>query len=112
MDPPFQVDPARLYDVTPDGTPRTDDSRPPDWLSPRHRALVGWVAAGAGTTLGLAGLTVVTFVLGARLAAAGFALATIAASPLIGVGPTLDWWRHRRPRRRRHRARPDSFPPA
>ncbi|MFC7477611.1 hypothetical protein ACFQS7_24845 [Dankookia sp. GCM10030260] len=61
---------------------------------------------------GLAGLCVLALALGARLAAAGLALATLAATPLLGVGPVLDWWRHRRPRRRRHASRPEDFPPA
>ncbi|WP_431269299.1 hypothetical protein [Dankookia sp. P2] len=64
-----------------------------------------------GASIGLlAGLTVLAFALGARLAAAGLALATLAATPLLGVGPVLDWWRHRRPHRHRHASRPDDFP--
>ncbi|MEN0074412.1 MAG: hypothetical protein AAGC69_08515 [Paracraurococcus sp.] len=42
--------------------------------------------------------------------AAGLALAMLAATPILGVGPALDWWRHRRPHRQRHRQRPESFP--
>lgn len=68
------------------------------------------MALGAAITGALAGLTVLSLALGARLFAAGFALATLAAAPLVGVGPLLDWWRHRRPYRRRHAARPESFP--
>jgi hypothetical protein len=56
-------------------------------------------------------LTVLAFALGLRLLAAGLALATLAATPLLGIGPLLDWWRHRRPHRRRHARRPDDFPP-
>ena len=59
----------------------------------------------------LAGLTVLTFAFGLRLLAAVLALATLAATPLLGVGPVLDWWRHRRPYRRRHATRPEDFPP-
>lgn len=96
--------------MAPDGTPRTDTSRPPAWLDARHRRLLGWTAVGAMAVGLLAGLTVASFALGARLLAALFALATLAATPLLGVGPALDWWRHRRPHRRRHRSRPESFP--
>ncbi|MBK1661378.1 hypothetical protein [Paracraurococcus ruber] len=73
--------------------------------------MIGWVAMGAGVTGAMAGFSVLSLALGARTLAAGFALATIAASPLVGIGPALDWWRHRRPHRRRHATRPDSFPP-
>ncbi|WP_165838698.1 hypothetical protein [Roseicella frigidaeris] len=86
--------------------PRTDASRPPAWLDARHRRLLGWAAL-VGL---LAGLTVLAFALGARLLAALLALAMLAATPVLGVGPALDWWRHRRPHRRRHRHRPESFP--
>ena len=66
---------------------------------------------GAAAVGALAGLTVLAFALGARLLAAGLALATLAATPLLGVGPVLDWLRHRRPYRRRHSTRPADFPP-
>ena len=108
--PGFTVDRRRLYDVTDDGTPRTDTATEPEWLGPRHRHLLAWAALGAGATGSLAGLTVLCFVLGARLWAAGFALATLAAAPLLGIGPLLDWWRHQRPHRRRHRRRSPDFP--
>ena len=108
--PPFSVDPARLYEVAPDGTPRTDTAVAPEWLGPRHRHLLAWAAFAAGATGALAGLTVLCFILGARIWAAGFALATLAAAPLMAVGPTLDWWRHRRPYRRRHHSRSPDFP--
>ena len=74
--------------------------------------MLGWAALGAGIVALLAGLTVAAFALGARLLAAGLALATLAATPLLGVGPVLDWWRHRRPYRRRHGTRPADFPPS
>jgi hypothetical protein len=89
-----------------DGTPRTDTSSTPEWLGPRHRRLLAWAALGAVVEGGLAGLTVLCLTLGARLWAALFALALVAASPLLLVGPVQDWWRHRRPHRRRHRTRP------
>ena len=108
---PFAIDPARLYEVGPDGTPRTDTAEAPEWLGPRHRHLLAWAALGAGATAGLAGLTVLCFVLGARLWAARLALATLAAAPLLAVGPALDWWWYRRPHRRRHRTRSPDFPP-
>lgn len=106
----FSIDPSRLYDVAADGTPSTDTATAPEWLGPRHRHLLAWAALGAGATGSLAGLTVLCFVLGARLWAAGFALATLAAAPLLGIGPLLDWWRHQRPYRRRHRQRSPDFP--
>jgi hypothetical protein len=81
-----------------------------EWLGARHRRLVLAVAAAAATLGLLAGLTVACFVLGARLWAAGFALATLAAVPLLGIGPGLDWWRHGRPGRRSvHHRRPSGF---
>jgi hypothetical protein len=72
--------------------------------------MLGWVALGTSMTGTLAGLTVLTFALGARVVSAGFALATLAATPLVGVGPALDWWQHRRPQRQRHARRPEDFP--
>ena len=109
---PFPVDPARLYEVGRNGTPRTDTGSPPEWLGPRHRRILAWSALGAVVEGGLAGLTVLCFLLGARLWAAGSALALIAASLLLLVGPLQDWWHHRRPHRRRHRTRPADFPSA
>lgn len=108
--PGFSVDPRRLYDVADDGTPRTDTAVPAAWLGPRHRRLLAWAGVGAVATGGLAGLTVFCFVLGARFWAAIFALGTLAAAPLLVVGPWLDWWRHKRPLRRRHRSRSPDFP--
>jgi hypothetical protein len=72
--------------------------------------LIGWAALGSAAIGLLASSTVLAFALGARLLAALLALATLAATPLLGVGPVLDWWRHRRPHRRRHATRPDDFP--
>lgn len=81
-----------------------------EWLGPRHRRLILAVAAAAAVVGALAGLTVACFVLGARLWAAVFALATLAGLPLLGIGPALDWWRHgRRGRRTAHRQRPEGF---
>jgi hypothetical protein len=108
-EPPFRLDPGRLYDVGRDGVARTDRATAPQWLDARHRALLGWAACGAGLTGGLAGLSVVCLALGARDWAAAFALAVLAAAPVLTVGPMLDWWRHRRPLRQRHRRRPEGF---
>ncbi len=109
--PPFAVDPARLYEVGRDGAPRTGTADPGmEWLGLRHRRLLLATAAAALLVGALAGLTVACFVLGARLWAAGFALGTLAAAPLLLVGPGLDWWRHGRARRQRHRTRPEHFP--
>jgi type IV secretory pathway TrbD component len=109
--PPFRIDPARLYEVGRDGTPHTDTSEAPEWLGLRHRRLLGWVMLSGGVVGVLAGLSALCLLLGARLWAAGFALAMLAAAPLVAVGPGLDWWRHRRPHRRRHRSRSPDFPP-
>jgi hypothetical protein len=95
VSPPFRIDPARLRDVGRDGRLRRI-APPIGWLDARHRALLGW-AAGAGVlVLGLAGLTVAAFALGWRRLAAGAALAMLLATPLLGAGPLLDWWKHRR----------------
>jgi hypothetical protein len=107
---PFVIDPRRLYEVGRDGIPRTDTAEPSEWLGPRHLRLLGWVALGAGLSGGMAALSVACLALGARLWAAGFALAVVAAAPLLLVGPALDWWRYRRPHRQRHRCRPEMFP--
>lgn len=47
----------------------------------------------------LAGLTVAAYASGARAMAAVFALLTLAALPLLAIGPLQDWWRFRRGRR-------------
>lgn len=106
----FEIDESRLYEVGPGGgagTPR--DAEPMDWLGPRHRRLLAVVAATAGLVGMLAGLSAACLMLGARHWAAAFALAMLAASPLLLLGPGLDRWRHRR---RRHLVRPPGFPPA
>ena len=95
MPAPFEIDPDRLRDVDRHGRLRRMPA-PMEWLDPRHRALLGWAALGAAAVGALAALTVAAFALGARLWAAGFALATVAAAPLLAAGPLLDWWRHRR----------------
>lgn len=81
-----------------------------EWLGPRHQRLLASFAASAALVGALAGFTVLCFVLGARFWAAILALGTVAAAPLLLLGPALDWWRHGRRRWRRHRARPDGFP--
>ena len=90
--------------------PRTDSGTAPEWLDLRHRRILGWFLLSGALVAGLAGLSALSFVLGLRLWAAVFALALLATSPLLLFGPMQDWWRHRRGRRRRHRARPDAFP--
>lgn len=95
MSPPFRIDPARLRDVGRGGRLRRIPP-PMGWLDARHRALLLW-AAGAGLLMaGLAGLTVAAFALGWRRLAAGGAVAMMLATPLLGAGPMLDWWKHRR----------------
>lgn len=110
--PRFTVDPARLYEVGQDGTPRTDTGRPPEWLGPRHRRILSWVAVSGALTATAGILAAACLLLGARLWAARFGLAALLVSPLLLAGPALDWLGHRGPRRRRHRRRSPEFPPA
>ncbi|TCI00063.1 hypothetical protein EJV46_05245 [Roseococcus sp. SYP-B2431] len=100
-DRPFGLDPARTYDIGRDGEARETPAPPPEWLSARHRLILGLFALGAVVVGGLAGVTVAAFASGARGAAAVFALSTLAASPLLLVGPLQDRWRHRARRVRR-----------
>lgn len=93
---PFGLDPERVLDVGRDGTPRPPAAPPPEWLSTRHRLILGLFALGAVVVGSLAGVTVAAYASGARGWAAVFALATLAASPLLALGPAQDWWRHRR----------------
>ena len=72
---------------------------PPDWLSYRHRLILGIFALGALVVGALAGATVAAFATGARGMAAIFALMTLVSAPLLALGPLQDWWRHRRGRR-------------
>ncbi len=66
-------------------------------------------ALAAFLMLACAGMAVLALGLGWRAAAAGFGLGFVLACPLLLLGPMQDWWRHRRGRRRRHRARPPGF---
>lgn len=74
---------------------------PPEFLSSRHRLILGLFALALLVVGTLAGVTVAAFASGARGAAAVFALLTLAASPLLLVGPLQDRWRHRARRVRR-----------
>jgi hypothetical protein len=94
-DRPFGLDPSRTYDVGRGGEARETPVQPPEWLSGRHRLILGLFALGALVVGGLAGLTVAAFASGARSAAAIFALLTLATSPLLVLGPLQDRWRHR-----------------
>lgn len=91
--PPFGLDPERITDVGWNGRPQ---GPPPTWLSARHRLVIGLFALGALVVGALAGATVAAFASGARGWAAVLALLTLAASPLLALGPVQDWWRHRR----------------
>ena len=93
MGPPFGLDPERLTDV---GGPPP----PPEWLSPRHRLILGLFALGLLAVGGLAGLSVAALASGARGWAAMFALGALLASPLLLLGPAQDRWRHRLDKRR------------
>ena len=61
--------------------------------------MIALFGLGCAVVGALAGLTVAAFASGAREAAAVFALLTLAASPLLLLGPAQDWWRFRRGRR-------------
>lgn len=98
---PFGLDPERTYDVGGDGEARELPAPPPEWLSGRHRLILGLFALALLVVGALAGVTVAAFASGARGAAAVFALLTLAASPLLLVGPLQDRWRHRARRVRR-----------
>ncbi|MDB5414153.1 MAG: hypothetical protein JWR10_2488 [Rubritepida sp.] len=98
-DRPFGLDPSRTFEVGRDGAPREGMAPPPEWLSVRHRLILGLFALGAVVVGALAGLTVAAFASGAQGISAIFALLTLAASPLLLLGPIQDWWRHRRGRR-------------
>jgi hypothetical protein len=78
-------------------------------MSYRHRLVLGLGALAITVLAALVGVTVLSLALGWRLLAAGSALATLAASPLVLLGPAQDWWRFRRGRKRRHRQRPEDF---
>ena len=72
----------------------------PEFLSTRHRVMLGLFMLSALLVGGLAGLTVAAYASGARGAAAVLALLTVLCSPLLALGPVQDWWRYRRGRRR------------
>jgi hypothetical protein len=95
---PFGLDPERIQEVGADGRPRYV-APPPEFLSPRHKLVLGLFWAALLVVGALAGLTAAAFFSGARGWAAAFAVATLLASPLLLVGPLQDRWRHRR---RRH----------
>lgn len=90
---PFGLDPERITDVGRNGRP---EMPPPAWFSTRHRLILALFALGALVVGGLAGATVAALASGARGWAAVLALLTLAASPLLALGPAQDWWRHRR----------------
>jgi len=95
---PFGLDPGRVVDVDRAGRPVAPSAPPPEWLSTRHRLVLGLFALATLVVGGLAGATVAAFASGARGWAAVFALLTLACSPLLLLGPVQDWWRHRRRR--------------
>lgn len=96
---PFGLDRARTFEGGRGGEKRDLGAGPPEWLSPRHRLLLGLVMFAVLVVGVLAGATVAAFAAGARGAASVLALLTLAALPLLAVGPVQDWWRFRRGRR-------------
>jgi hypothetical protein len=72
----------------------------PEFLSTRHRVVLGLFMLAAMVVGSLAGVTIAAFASGARGAAAVFALLTTLCAPLLALGSVQDWWRFRRGRRR------------
>ncbi|WP_424811786.1 hypothetical protein [Roseococcus sp. YIM B11640] len=98
---PFGLDPERRFEVTGQGEVREPGAPPPEWLSGRHRLILGLFGLALVIVGALAGVTVAAFASGSRGTAAVFALFTLAATPLLLLGPAQDWWRFRRARKRR-----------
>lgn len=103
---PFGLDPQRTFDVARDGGARQGMQPPPEFLSRRHRLILGLFLLAVAMVGGLAGLAAAAYASGARGAAAVFALLTVLAAPLLALGPFQDWWRFRRGRRVRRRSAP------
>ena len=98
---PFGLDPARTYEVGRDGATREGVQPPPEFLSRRHRLVLGLFLLAVALVGGLGGLAAAAYASGARGTAAVFALLTVLAAPLLALGPVQDWWRFRRGRRPR-----------
>lgn len=104
---PFEVDPARLYEVGPAGTAWT--GREAEGQIARRRRRFRWLIA-----IGL-GVNVITWTLAGLALALGrgwgaaFGLLAVATSPLLAL-PALAEALARLRAWRRHRSRPDSFP--
>lgn len=96
---PFGLDPRRTFDVGRDGAARDGVQGPPEFLSSRHRLVLGLFLLAVALVGGFAGLAAAAYASGARGAAAIFALLTVLAAPLLALGPAQDWWRFRRGRR-------------
>lgn len=106
---PFRVDPARLYDVRPDGVAETAAPIPATLIA-RHQARLRhwWVGAVLLNALTMGGTVVAAALLGWGVAAR-IAILALLALPLLAVAPALA--RFAAPGgRRRHRARPRDFP--
>jgi len=105
---PFEVDPARLYEVGPAGIAWTGNAAEAE-LTCRRRHRLRWLVA-----IGL-GVNVVTWTMaGLALAfgrgwGAAFGLLAVATSPLLAL-PALAEALARLRAWRVHRSRPDSFP--
>ena len=106
----FHPDPARLYEVGPDGRPYTFDPEPPgaaEIVATRARRWwVGSILANAAAM----GLAAGAVMLGSRALAAWFGILPILTAPLLLVAPMLRRLGLRR-QRRVHRSRPGAFPP-
>jgi len=106
---PFRIDPARLYDVRPDGRVETAVAIP-DSLIAQHRARLRrwWVGAVLLNALTMGTTVAAVAVLGWGVAAR-IAILALLAFPLLAVAPALA--RFAAPgASRRHHARPRDFP--
>lgn len=106
---PFRVDPARLYDVRPDGLVETAVPVPETLVVGHHARLRRWWVGAVLLNMMTMGCTVVAAALLGWGVAARVAILALLALPLLAVAPVLA--RFAAPGgRRRHRARPRDFP--
>jgi hypothetical protein len=83
---PFGLDPGRTFEVGRDGAAREGVQPPPEFLSRRHRLVVGLFLVAVAIVGGLAGLAAAAYASGARGAAAGLRPADRARRAAAGAG--------------------------
>jgi hypothetical protein len=106
--PPFRVDDRRLYEVGRRGTAWTANEDPATRAARLSR--LRWLfALGIGINAASWTLAGVALVLGGPLWGAGFGVLALLTAPLLAL-PALVEAAARLRARRRHRARPESFP--